>query len=59
MDCELIIKRSYFCNKKAILNLKHIDGKIIKEGSDEIDVGAEEKYLSSCWNCWKTKDYIM
>lgn len=44
-----------FCNRKAVVNLKHCDGKIIKQGSSDIDIGAEEKYLSSCWECWHQK----
>lgn len=47
-----------FCTKKAIINLKYSNNKIIKDGTDEIDLGAEEKYLSSCWDCWYTKDKI-
>ncbi len=48
----------YFCTKKAIINLKHVDGKIVKEGSDEYDLGTEEKYLGSCWSCWFSKTKI-
>jgi len=47
-----------FCNKKAIINLKYSNKKIIKDGTDEIDLGAEEKYLSSCWYCWYSKNEI-
>ena len=34
------------------------NGKIIKDGSDKIDLGAEDKYLSSCWYCWYSKDEL-
>lgn len=44
-----------FCNKKSTINMKYSDGKILKEGSDLIDLGTEDKYLSSCWYCWYTK----
>jgi len=47
-----------FCTKKAIINLKHNNGKIIKDGSPKIDLGAEDKYLSSCWHCWYLKDEL-
>lgn len=47
-----------FCTKKAIINLKHNNGKIIKDGSDKIDLGAEDKYLSSCWYCWYSKSEL-
>lgn len=42
----------HFCNKKSIVNLKYNGTVIIKDGTDSIDLGAEEKYLSSCWKCW-------
>lgn len=47
-----------FCNKKATINLKHLNGKIIKDGSSDIEIGAEERYLSSCWKCWHEKNEI-
>lgn len=44
------------CNHKAIINAKYkvIDnGKtIIKNGTEAIDLGAEEKYQAMCWTCW-------
>jgi thymidine kinase len=36
-----------FCNKKAIFNLKHLNGKASFEGPT-IDLGAEEKYYPVC-----------
>ena len=42
----------HFCEKKAIFNMKHINGKAIKEGSDEPDLGTEDKYLACCWECY-------
>ena len=47
-----------FCSKKAIINLKHKGNQIIKSGSDEPDIGDENKYLSSCWFCWDTNSII-
>jgi thymidine kinase len=45
-----------FCNKKAIMNMKYtiVNGieKSIKNGSDIPDLGAEDKYLGVCWECW-------
>ena len=55
---EEIKTTCYFCNKKAIINFKHRDGKIIKTGNNDVDLGAEEKYLSSCWKCWNEKDSL-
>jgi len=40
------------CGKKAIINAKFIDNGIVKEGSSEPDLGAEEKYIAMCWSCW-------
>lgn len=41
---------------KAIINAKYhmrqSDKVIVKEGSDDIELGAEEKYISLCWKCW-------
>ena len=50
----------HFCNKKAIINLKfnNANGNIIKDGSDEVDLGAEDKYLGSCWFCWESREKI-
>uniref|UniRef100_A0A6C0D273 thymidine kinase n=1 Tax=viral metagenome TaxID=1070528 RepID=A0A6C0D273_9ZZZZ len=44
-----------FCNKKATINAKLQDGKVIKDGSNVIDIGGDEKYLSTCWFCWNNK----
>ncbi len=47
------------CNKKAIINAKfYTDSQsrekvILHDGCDKIDLGAEEKYIPLCWNCWK------
>lgn len=47
-----------FCNQKSNINLKYSNGKIIKYGSDEIEIGSKEKYISSCWKCWYENDNI-
>lgn len=46
------------CDKKAIINAKYYSDysgnrTIVYEGSDEPDLGAEEKYQAMCWKCWK------
>lgn len=46
------------CNKKAIINAKFFtdftNTKIItRNGSEEPDLGAEEKYQPMCWFCWE------
>lgn len=41
----------HFCNKKAVFNLKHVDGKAVSVGP-VIDLGAEEKYFPACNACY-------
>ncbi|MCB1051474.1 MAG: thymidine kinase [Acidobacteria bacterium] len=40
-----------FCNRKAIFNLKFLNGQPSLEGPT-IDLGAEEKYLPACHACY-------
>jgi thymidine kinase len=40
-----------FCNRKAIMNLKHSNGVATIEGPS-IDLGAEEKYFPACYVCY-------
>lgn len=40
-----------FCNKKATMNLKHLDGRATIAGPS-IELGAEEKYLPACYHCY-------
>jgi thymidine kinase len=40
-----------FCNRKAVFNLKFVEGKPTTEGP-RIDLGAEEKYLPACSVCY-------
>lgn len=42
----------YFCNKKSIMNLKHVDGKATLEGPS-VQLGSEEKYLPVCYRCYR------
>lgn len=37
-----------YCNRKAIYNLRHSNGKKIKEG-EQIELGLEDKYLPVCY----------
>lgn len=41
-----------FCNRKAITNLKHVNGVATLAGP-AIDLGAEEKYFPACYACYK------
>jgi thymidine kinase len=40
-----------FCNRKAIMNLKHSNGVATVDGPS-IDLGAEEKYFPACYACY-------
>ncbi len=41
-----------FCNKKSIMNLKHVNGKATVEGPS-VQLGCEELYFPVCFNCYK------
>ena len=41
-----------FCNKKAVFNLKHVDGKADCTGP-AIQLGAQEKYFPTCFGCYR------
>ncbi len=43
-----------FCNRKAITNLKHVNGVATLAGPS-IELGAEEKYFPACYACYKTQ----
>lgn len=49
---EEIKSTCYFCNKKSIMNLKHVNGKATIEGPS-IQLGAEEMYYPACYRCYK------
>ena len=40
-----------WCNRKAIMNLKHVNGVATVEGPS-VDLGAEEKYFPACYPCY-------
>lgn len=41
-----------FCNKKSVMNLKHVDGLATVEGPS-VQLGAEELYFPVCFTCYK------
>lgn len=43
-----------FCNRKAIMNLKHLNGIATLEGAS-LDLGGEEKFLPACYACYKSE----
>lgn len=44
----------FFCNRKAVFNLKLLDGRPTLAGP-VIDLGAEERYLPACPKCYSAK----
>lgn len=42
----------WFCHKKAIMNLRFVDGKPVYEG-EQIQIGGNESYLPVCRKCYK------
>lgn len=41
----------HYCNRKSIMNLKHVNGQAVVEGPS-IEMGAEEKYYPVCYKCY-------
>lgn len=41
----------HYCNRKSIMNLKHVDGRAIADGPT-IQLGAEERYYPACYACY-------
>lgn len=44
----------FFCNRKSIVNLKHVNGKGTLDGPT-VQMGAEERYLPACYQCYQTQ----
>jgi len=40
-----------YCNKKAIVNIKHVDGRACLNGQI-VELGAEERYTPACFGCY-------
>ena len=41
----------HYCNRKSIMNLKHVNGVAVCEGPS-VELGAEEKYFPACYKCY-------
>ncbi len=46
------IKSLCSCGRKAIMNARYNNGKILYSGS-QIDIGGNDKYKALCYHCWK------
>ena len=51
-DSLMEIKCICKCGRKATINVRLVDGKVATEG-EEILIGADEKYESMCYKCYK------
>ncbi len=49
---EEVKSTCFFCDRKSILNLKHVNGVATVDGPS-IQLGAEELYYPACYNCYK------
>lgn len=41
----------HYCNKKSIMNLKHVNGCAVSDGPT-VELGTEEKYFPTCYKCY-------
>lgn len=48
---EEIKTTCFFCNRKAVFNLKHVDGRACVDGP-AVQLGAEERYFPACYECY-------
>ena len=53
-DSIMEIKCVCSCGRKATVNARLVDGKIVTDG-DEIKIGGDESYESMCYTCYKNK----
>ncbi|MBU6383638.1 MAG: thymidine kinase [Verrucomicrobia bacterium] len=42
----------HYCNRKSIMNLKHVNGLATNEGPS-VELGCEEKYFPTCYKCYR------
>ena len=42
----------HFCNRKSIMNIRHLNGVAVNEGP-VVQVGAEEAYYPACYKCYQ------
>lgn len=51
---EEVKSTCFYCNRKATMSLKFLNGRATLEGPT-IDLGAEEKYHPACFHCYREK----
>jgi len=53
-DSTTEIKSVCRCGKKAIVNARIADGRVVTVG-DQIEIGGNDKYEGMCWGCWQNR----
>lgn len=53
-NIEEVKTTCYYCNKKAVFNLKHVDGVATVDGPS-VQLGSEESYLPACFECYRAQ----
>ena len=48
------IKSVCRCGKKAIVNARIADGRVVTAGA-QIEIGGNDKYEGMCWGCWQNR----
>ena len=48
------IKSVCRCGKKAIVNARISDGRVVTAG-EQIEIGGNDKYEGMCWGCWQNR----
>ena len=48
------IKSVCRCGKKAIVNARIADGRVVTTG-EQIEIGGNDKYEGMCWGCWQQR----
>lgn len=51
------LKTTCNCGRKAIINARIIDGKIVFEG-DQVQIGGNESYQAMCRKCWLSAESV-
>lgn len=54
---EEVKSTCHYCQKKSVMNVRHIDGKASLDG-EQVQLGAEESYLPVCAFCYYKQQYL-
>lgn len=53
-NIEEVKTTCYYCNKKAVFNMKHVNGVATLQGPI-VELGCEETYFPSCFECYHSQ----